>query len=149
MAQQGQWNIHWGLSFIIQFLMCVISCLTIVLLHNVTETEGGRIWVPETPASPPVSLHPRPLSSFVCVGALTFLPPPQTCSLGRCCKVACGWEYVTDRGPRNVIFSCGTCTSEPQAKEKLWDSGHQKAKRKVRFPLGLGLRTQEFAPRKT
>lgn len=37
---------------------------------------------------------------------------------------------MTVRGSKNTVFCCGTCISEPQAKERVWDSGHQKTKRK-------------------
>lgn len=42
----------------------------------------------------------------------------------------CVREQKADTWLKNVSFRCGACISESQAKEKLWDSGNQKAERR-------------------
>lgn len=49
----------------------------------------------------PCFIHPS-TSPQLCAGALTFLPPPQTCSLGKCCKAHCVRDYTTKGGTKNI-----------------------------------------------
>lgn len=95
----------------VQFLMHSFP-----LAHSLTGTEGGRVRVPEPPASLPSLFAPQPLPSFM--WSPHMLPPHLTFSLGRQCLGHSAGEYVTKRGLKTVIFCCCTCISEAQAQEK-------------------------------